>query len=202
MTRHRGVNGVKGKSLVSGAWQLQLAVRCLQAGGIVAHATEGVWGLACDPFSQSAVARLLALKGRRLEKGLIVIGAQPQVFEPELTTLTEAQLRSVTASWPGAVTWLLPTRRFPHWITGGRATVALRVPGHEQSRALSGAFGGPLVSTSANRAGQTAAGNIYRAAAFASREPAIDYLLPGTTLAQPAGPSEIRDLQGQIHRTG
>ena len=146
-----------GKDLAPGAWQLQLAVRSLRAGGIVLHATEGVWGLACDPFSQSAVARLLLLKKRRPEQGLIVIGAQAEVFQPELATLTDRQLDTVTASWPGAVTWLLPTQRFPHWITGGRPNVALRVPGHEQSRALARAFGGPLVSTSANYSGQPAA---------------------------------------------
>jgi len=191
-----------GEEALPGVWQLQLAVRSLRAGGIVLHATEGVWGLACDAFSKSAVARLLTLKNRAQEKGLIVIGAQPDVFQPELASLTETQLRTVNASWPGAVTWLLPTQRFPHWITGGRLTVAVRVPGHEQSRALSRAFGGPLVSTSANYAGRSAARNSLQAARFASREPAVGYLLPGATLAPATGPSEIRDLQGQIHRSG
>ena len=189
------------EDLMPGAWQLQLAVRSLRAGGIVLHATEGVWGLACDPFSKSAVGRLLALKNRQPEKGLIVIGAQPEVFQPELVTLSEAQQQAVSASWPGAVTWLLPSQRFPHWITGGRLNVAVRVPGHEQSRALSRAFGGPLVSTSANYAGHRAARNSFQAARFASREPAVAYFLPGATLTR-TGPSEIRDLQGQIHRAG
>lgn len=191
---------LSGEGLVPGSWQLQRAVRSLRAGHIVLHATEAVWGLACDPFAQSAVAKLLALKSRRPEKGLIVIGARVEVFQPELSSLTESQRQAVYASWPGAVTWLLPSQRFPHWITGGRANVALRVPGHEQSRALCRAYGGPLVSTSANYAGRPAARNPYQAAKFAHREPAIGYVLPGSTLARASGPSEIRDLQGRIHR--
>lgn len=55
-------------------WHLKLAVRALRAGGLVLHATEGVWGLACDPFNASAVSRLLDLKGRAVGKGLILIG--------------------------------------------------------------------------------------------------------------------------------
>lgn len=188
------------EGLPPGAWQLQRAVRSLRAGSIVAHATEGVWGLACDPFSQSAVAALLALKSRRPEKGLIVIGAHSDVFFEELASLSKSQRQAIDASWPGAVTWLLPSQRFPHWITGGRVNVAVRVPGHDQSRALCRAYGGPLVSTSANYAGRPAARNSYQAAKIAAGEPAIGYLLPGATLARESGPSEIRDLQGHIHR--
>ena len=197
-----GLLKATGQGLSPGTWQIQLAARSLRAGGVIVHATEGVWGLACDPFSQSAVARLLAVKSRQPEKGLIVIGAGAATFQPELATLSDSQGQAVTASWPGAVTWLLPSQRFPHWITGGRANVAVRVPGHDQARALCAAYGGPLVSTSANYAGAPPARNIFQAVAFASREPSVSYLLPGATLSHSAGPSEIRDLEGRIHRAG
>ena len=42
-------------------FHIDLAVRTLDEGGIVVHATEGVWGLACDPFDRVAVAKLLDL---------------------------------------------------------------------------------------------------------------------------------------------
>jgi L-threonylcarbamoyladenylate synthase len=131
----------------SGWWQLELAVAALRAGGLVLHATEGVWGLACDPLRAAAVARLLRVKSRTPDKGLIVIGADAETFAPELDALNAPQREEVLASWPGRVTWLLPSDRFPHWITGGRDTVAVRVPGHAQARALCRKFGGPLVST-------------------------------------------------------
>ena len=56
-------------------WHLRAASRVLRAGGVVAYPTEAVYGLGCDPFDVAAIARLLAMKGRRPEKGLILIAA-------------------------------------------------------------------------------------------------------------------------------
>lgn len=184
----------------AGWWQLELAVAALRAGGLVLHATEGVWGLACDPLHSGAVARLLAVKSRSPDKGLILIAAEAEVFAPELDSLAVPEREMVLDSWPGRVTWLLPSSRFPHWITGGRDTVAVRVPGHAQARALCAAFGGPLVSTSANASGQPAILGRFKAQAFASQHPGIDYVLPGETSAGSSGPSEIRDPHGNILR--
>jgi len=178
---------------------IQRAVRALRSGGLVLHATEGVWGIACDPFSRDAVTRLLALKQRRVEKGLIVIGAGPECFERELAALTAAERAGVLASWPGAVTWLLPNVRFPFWITGTHPNVAVRVPGHPQARALCRAFGSPLVSTSANVAGRPAARTALRARRTIGRRSDVAYVLPGDTLGR-VGPSEIRTLSGESVR--
>jgi L-threonylcarbamoyladenylate synthase len=60
----------------------------------------------------------------------------------------------VFASWPGPHTWIVPASgRVPHWITGAHDGVAVRVSAHPVVVALCTAFGGPLVSTSANPAG-------------------------------------------------
>lgn len=194
------IRGEDAPALTAGGWQITVAVRALRAGGIVLHATEGVWGLACDPFNERAVARLLAIKRRPVSKGLILIGATAGCFEPELSLVDPVSRARVEVSWPGAVTWILPQRRFPAWITGDHEKVAVRVPGHPQARALAAAFGGPLVSTSANEGGQMPAGNRWQALRFASRSmPAIDYLLPGEVLEN-RGPSEIRTLEGATLR--
>ena len=73
-------------ALAKGASPLSVAraADILAEGGVVAHALEGVWGLACDPFDAGAVARVLDLKGRPVAKGLIVIGASPEVFAAEI----------------------------------------------------------------------------------------------------------------------
>lgn len=195
-------------------WHLRRAARVLEGGGVVVHATEGVWGLACDPFDPVAVTRLLDLKGRSASKGLIVIADDPEAFGPELNSLEASERSRVLESWPGAVTWLLPNRQFPGWITGGRDTVALRVPAHEQARALVTAAGGPLVSTSANPAGRPAPRTGLQAhirlTQLLRRPRAVRsapgrhrdiYLLPGQTLGR-RGPSEIRTLKGVALRSG
>ncbi len=189
-------------------WHLHLAVRVLRRGGLVLHATEGVWGLACDPWSPAAVDRLLALKQRDVGKGLIVMAADAETFSAELDALPAADRRRVVESWPGAVTWVVPNRQFPVWITGGRNTVALRVTGHRQARALCRSWGGALVTTSANRSGRPPARNALQARAcwrdLRAAGAALDvdvHLLPGETLGR-AGPSEIRTLAGCRLRAG
>ena len=169
---------------------LQEAAAILRRGGVVAHATEGVWGLACDPFDQAAVAKLAAVKGRDAAKGFIVIAASAGAFEPELDALAADRAAAVRASWPGAVTWVVASQRFPRWITGGRPTVAIRVPGHAQARALAGCFGGPIVSTSANRSGEPPARTAAEVAAALGED--VDYVLPGRTSGR-TRPSAIRD---------
>ncbi len=172
---------------------LREAARTLRAGGVVAHASEGVWGLACDPFQQAAVIRLLRIKGRAVAKGLIVIAGAADQFAPELATLDPDVVARIRAGWPGAVTWVVPNRRFPAWITGAHDSVAIRVPDHAQARALAEAFGGPIVSTSANRAGG-APGRTAQAVADALGSE-IDYLLAGE-IGTRQGPSRIFDAVG------
>ena len=177
---------------------LRRAVDVLRGGGVVAHATEGVWGLACDPFDAVAVDRVLDIKGRDAEKGLIVAAGRAEAFAQELEGLDDDAAARIRASWPGAVTWVVPNRRFPHWITGGRGTVAIRVPGHPQARALAELFGGAIVSTSANRSGVEPARTI-RAVVDALGE-AVDFVLPGE-IGSSAGPSRIVDASnGRILR--
>ena len=59
------------------ALDLAAAVGRLRAGAVIAYPTEGVWGLGCDPFDEAAVHRLLAIKQRPVEKGMILIAASP-----------------------------------------------------------------------------------------------------------------------------
>ena len=178
-------------------FQLTHAARCLHLGGVVAHATEGVWGLACDPFNARAVGKLLRLKSRDPAKGLIVIAGEASKFAEELDVLDAGARDAILASWPGPVSWVVPSARFAAWITGDHASVAIRVPGHDQARALCRAFGGPLVSTSANPHGRASTADVLKVRKwFGGR---LDYLVPGKT-GDRVRASEIRTLAGKILR--
>ena len=178
-------------------FHLTHAARCLRHGGVVAHATEGVWGLACDPFNAAAVVKLLRLKSRDPARGLIIIAGEASNFAEELNVLDAAAREAILASWPGPVSWTVPSARFAAWITGDHPSVAIRVPGHDQARALCRAFGGPLVSTSANPHGRRSTANVLKVRKwFGGR---LDYLLPGKT-GERARASEIRTLSGRILR--
>ncbi|MHB8919860.1 MAG: L-threonylcarbamoyladenylate synthase [Halothiobacillus sp.] len=134
------------------AFQLRQARDTIHAGGVVAYPTEAVFGLGCDPENEYAVQKILALKQRDWRKGLILIAATVDQIRPWIDLPQEA-LAPISAHWPGAVTWVVPASAgAPDWITGGRKEIAVRITAHPVAAALAAAFGGALVSTSANPA--------------------------------------------------
>lgn len=140
------------------AHRLRLAVRCLRRGGVLAYPTEAVYGLGCDPWNAGAVARLLAFKRRSVTKGLILIAAHSDQLWPFVEPLEPERLRDILATWPGPNTWLLPARpTTPAWLTGRFDTLAVRVTAHPLVASLCRAYGGAIVSTSANQAARPAA---------------------------------------------
>lgn len=170
-------------------FRLRRAAAALHAGAVIAYPTEAVWGLGCDPANAAAVLRLLALKHRPLDKGLILIAADAAQLRAFLAPA--ALPEPVTASWPGPSTWLLPAAAdTPRWLTGEHDTLAVRVTAHPLAAALCRAFGGPLVSTSANRAGRPPA----KSALAVRREFADDLdLIVNGPLGALARPTPIRD---------
>lgn len=161
------------------------------------HATEGVWGLACDPWNPAAVEKILRLKGRQADKGLIVIAASPRCFDSQLNQVDEAHREQILKSWPGPHTWILPDEIYPPVVRGHRSTLACRVPGHAQARRLCEVFGGTLVSTSANKTRRPAITSAEAAEEHFGDE--VDYLLPGEVL-EPGRASTIHGLGGEILR--
>ena len=136
------------------------AAIALQTGGVIAYPTEAVWGLGCDPRNEQAVLRLLAIKQREVEKGLILIASHLDQLRPflNLAAVPAENLAAVLASWPGPHTWVMPaSAAAPRWITGAHDGIAVRISAHPLVIELCNAYGGALVSTSANRAGQPAA---------------------------------------------
>lgn len=135
--------------------QLTLAAQRLRAGNVIAYPTEAVYGLGCDPHNQAAFSHLLALKGRPETKGVILIAADEAQLAPYMAPLSDDIMARLRQSWPGPVTWIVPAAAdTPAWLTGGRDTIAVRVTAHPLAAALCRAFGGALVSTSANRSNQ------------------------------------------------
>lgn len=123
----------------------------LRDGEVVAYPTEAIFGLGCDPRNEAAVRRILSLKHRSASMGLILIGSSLDQFEPWVGPVPQDRLDAALATWPGPVTWLFPRAPdVPDWLAGDHPTLAIRVTAHPISRALCDAFGGPVVSTSAN----------------------------------------------------
>lgn len=137
------------------AAEVRRAVDVLRAGGLVALPTETVYGLGADASDDDAVRRIFAVKGRPTDHPLIVhIGDGAQV--DDWATDVPADARALAdALWPGPLTLLLhKAPGVSDVVTGGRPTIALRVPDHPVALAVLREFGGGIAAPSANRFGR------------------------------------------------
>ncbi len=173
--------------------KIALCVQELFRGGVIAYPTEAVWGLGCDPFSESAVQRLLELKGRPVSKGLILVAGEIEQLDFLLEGLPSGQLNKLKGSWPGHTTWLVPHHnRVSSCIFGRFDTVAVRISRHPIIQALCSRFGGPIVSTSANLQGMRPAMSAMSARRYFLKSGIL--FCPGR-LGDRSSPSVIKDLK-------
>ncbi|MBI7981510.1 L-threonylcarbamoyladenylate synthase [Pseudomonas aeruginosa] len=175
------------------SFRAQCAARVVREGGVIAYPTEAVWGLGCDPWNEDAVYRLLALKARPVEKGLIVVAANIHQLDFLLEDLPDVWLDRLAGTWPGPNTWLVPHQeRLPEWVTGVHDSVAVRVTDHPLVQELCH-LTGPLISTSANPAGRPAARTRLRVEQYFHDE--LDAILgggPGGGARPPPGHCLVR----------
>lgn len=169
---------------------------------VIAYPTEAVFGLGCDPDSESAVQALLKFKQRSWQKGLILVAAHYAQLTNYIddTMLDNAARERMFAYWPCPVTWVVPARSTTsRCLTGEYASLAVRLSAFEPVRRLCLAFGKPLVSTSANLSGLApalTAGEVRDK--LGAIFPLLDEKVEGWR-----NPSEIRDvLNGELIRQG
>ena len=175
------------------------AIDVFTSGGIIAYPTEAVFGLGCDPRNLIAVQRLLDIKRRPVQKGLILIASDFDQLRPFL--LPELTPNKLQAE-PSNVTWVFPaSTNTSELLRGSHQTLAIRVTKHPLVRALCEQLNSPIVSTSANITGEPPC---YSAQAvveqFQHHQLAPDAVLDGPTGGQ-LNPTEIRDaISGKILR--
>ena len=133
---------------------VRVAVQALVAGGIVGVPTETVYGVAVLPRPEPLHA-LLAAKQRPFDKGIpLLLDGLDQVAD--LLSIGPAATRLAERFWPGPLTLAIPLRHpdsVPEELTGGRSSLAVRIPDHPVPRALARELG-PLAVTSANLSGE------------------------------------------------
>ena len=177
------------------------AVEKLRAGQVIAYPTEAVYGLGCDPRNETAVRHLLALKVRHESLGLVLIASGFEQLKTWIASVDRALIDKAMQTWPGPVTWLFPRADgVPDYVAGKHETVAVRVTAHGPSRALCTAFGGALISTSANPSTALPARSADEVGQYFAT--GLAGILAGD-LGEGKKPSEIRDLvSGKIIRQG
>ena len=127
----------------------------MRAGGVIALPTDTLYGLAADVSDEHALGRLFDIKGRPAQLALPVLIANWKQVEMVAQVEETAIGQLAGAFWPGSLTLVLPkSSNLSPLITGGRDTVAVRMPGHWVPLYLATELGQPITGTSANHSGQ------------------------------------------------
>ena len=125
---------------------------------IFAYPTEGVWGIGCNPFSESAVKKLINLKKRDENKGIIILAGDLSQIEDLTSHLNNDLRKKMLTKWPGPHTWLVPSSsKTPKWLLGKSRLLALRVSDHKGVQKITSELEMPICSTSANISGTSPA---------------------------------------------
>lgn len=180
------------------AWRWRYLKQAIEAGAVFGYATDTIWGIGCHPWVGEAVERVLRVKQRPKDKGLILLGTQALQFNGLLEDDDLHHLQELPQS-DRPTTWLVPpAHSCPAWLRGKHPTLAIRLTRQPLIRKLCEPLGCALVSTSANRSGQQPArsARLLHKQLGADLDFILDSPVPGTGQA-----SRIIELQsGRVIR--
>ncbi len=178
------------------------AVASLDAGGVVALATDTVYGLAASLARPEAVARLFAMKRRPASVALPVLVASPAAIEGLDVVWPDTARVLADAYWPGALTIVVAVPPALAALVGAEDSVGFRVP---DDTTLLGVLAevGPLAVTSANEHGRAPCRDAEEVlAAFAGSDDLAGVLDEGRREGQVSTVVVVADGGWRIVRAG
>ena len=168
------------------------AVEVLRGGGVVAFATDTVYGVGAHAFLPEAVERLYVAKCRPRDKAIPLLLSGIADLHQVAAHIPDEAYALAERFWPGALTLVLcRTEKVPPVVTAGGETVAVRVPDHPLPQHLIAALGVPLAATSANLSGHPAP--VTADGVLAQLDGRIDLILDGGTCPEGVA-STVLDL--------
>ena len=172
-------------------WALNRLSLAISRGAVFGYPTDTIWGFGCHPLIQDSVARILEIKRRSPNKGLILLSSRLQ-YCLDYIDADPQQLQSIRHPCPPPTSWLVAASdHCPPSIRGGFPTVAIRITGHPLIVALWDSLQAPIVSTSANRAGRSPVRNALQMRKQFATE--LDFIVTGFSTGS-GRPSEIKFL--------
>ena len=174
------------------------AVRVLRREGVVAYPTDTLYGLGADAFSAEAVGRVFEIKGRPTGMPLPLLLGSTQDLERVTADIPDPAWALVDRFWPGPLTLILKkSPEVPFIVTGGRDSVAVRMPNHHVPLALVRQLGRPITGTSANASGGPDAPSAQEVREVLGQR--VDYVIDGGPVTAGSA-STIVDFTGSKPR--
>lgn len=179
------------------------AAKVLIGGGIIGYPTETVYGIGCNAFNAAAVDRIYELKGRDRGKAMIVIAGDILQVRELVKEIPPAAEKLIDNFWPGPLTIIFhAAERMNAVFRGAHNTIAVRIPDSRISLSLIRQTGFPLISTSANCAGQPPSTTAEEVAAVFGSQ--LDLIIDGgpTPAKMPSTVVDVTRVPVRIVRQG
>jgi len=178
---------------------VEKAVSLLLSGGVILYPSDTVYGILCRADKRDSVKRLAKIKGYASQRPFILLVDTTAMVETVADCSDPEVIGIMGCRWPGKLTLVLPaSEQCPKWVRGEDNTVALRHPADPLSGQLLKRCGVPLVSTSANYAGEDSSCSV--SAIPHSIIAGVDIVLNAGDLP-PSSPSTILSLLRSRGRT-
>ncbi len=181
---------------------MDIAVKNIQEGKLVAFPTETVYGLGANALNPKAVAKIFEVKQRPSFDPLIVHIADLKQLDMLINKHDERVFILAKHFWPGPLTMVLPKSDIvPDIVTSGLATVGIRMPNNKIALELISKSACPIAAPSANKFGSISPTNAFH---VKDKLPDVDYVLDGgnTTVGIESTIIRLTDIGFQILRNG
>lgn len=152
------------------------ALEVLRRGGVILYPTDTIWGLGCDATNAEAIAKLCGIKHRDPHKSMLILCKD---FEQVAQYVEDFDSRVVDyiSRWKTPTTVVYPkAKNLPQSLLAADGSIGIRVPKSEFCTSLIEKFGKPIVSTSANFAGEEPPRYYYNIDAWLIEQ--VDFLVP------------------------
>ena len=173
------------------------ASKVLRNGGVVMYPTDTLYGLGADAFSDKAVDKIYAIKGRDEKKPIHCIVADIAMAEEYAEVTDDARLLFERLLAGGLTVILKKREAVVGGIARGLDTIGIRIPHNDFCIQLAGAFGEPFTATSANLAGHEHQWSVEAILKQLGPNAEIIDLIIDAGELPPSAPSTVVDLSGE-----
>ncbi|MCK4537418.1 MAG: threonylcarbamoyl-AMP synthase [Candidatus Krumholzibacteria bacterium] len=176
--------------------KIENIVSMIESGGVGVLPTDTIYGLHCKALNIDAVEKIIRVKGRNKEAGLILLMSNVEMVDRYVSHWPGDSRRMLSRIWPARLTALLPASDKILPVLRPDMIVAVRIPAADELRSIISAVGSPLVSTSANRSGMLP---MKRIADIRRTFPGLGFYISARGRSR-TGPSTIVDFSGDKAR--
>ena len=155
---------------------LQHTADVLQRGGVVIYPTDTIWGLGCDATNAEAIEKLCGIKRRDPHKSMLILCKDYEQVAQYVEDF-DSSVVDYISRWKTPTTVVYPkAKNLPQSLLAPDGSIGIRVPKSDFCKSLIEKFGKPIVSTSANFAGEEPPKDHYHLNTLLIEQ--VDYLVP------------------------